>query len=271
MGHFLNWISEKTIIQHTDYDNKEEVLKAIAKSAKKSSVLKNISENDLFSALKDRELLGTTGFGDGIAIPHCRIPDISDFVVGIITSQSGIDFEALDGEPVNLFIFIIAPEKETNQHIRLLSAISRVCQNKSAVNEIINSDKPSQIIDCFSKHLHDKIDKKENIQKFQFNVCTGNTELFQEVLQLFTSMGDASVYIQEARQPREYLSEMPLFMGFWGDTIENPWQVIIATVEKPFVNDTIRKIERITGNLNSREDLSVTVKELFYSSGTIKT
>ena len=271
MGHFLNWISKETIIQHADYDNKNEVLKNIAKTAKTSPVLKNIPENDLYSALKDRELLGTTGFGGGIAIPHCRLPNISDFVVGIVTSTSGIDFEALDGAPVNLFIFIIAPEKETNQHIRLLSAISRVCQNKSAVDEIVNSDTPEQIIKYFSKHLHNKIDKNENIQKYQFNVCTGNTELFQEVLQLFTSMGDVSVYVQEARQPREYLSEMPLFMGFWGDTIENPWQTIIATIEKPFVNDTIRKIENITGNLNLREDISVDVKELFYSSGIIKT
>jgi nitrogen PTS system EIIA component len=271
MGHFLNWISEKTIIQHADYKNKEEVLKAIAASAKKSQVLDNISENNLLSALKDRELLGTTGFGGGIAIPHCRLPNIKDFVVGIITSTNGIDFEALDGEPVKLFIFIIAPEHETNQHIRLLSAISRVCQNKSAVKEIVNANTPAQVIDCFSGHLHKKIDPKENIKRFQFNICTGNTELFQEILQIFTALNSSSVFVQEARQPREYLSEMPLFMGFWGDIIENPWQLIVATVEKPLVNDTIRKIENITGSLNSREDISVTVSELFYSSGTIKT
>ena len=271
MGHFLNWINNDTIIQHAEYTSKDEVLRAIAASAKNTSILKHISENNLFSALKDRELLGTTGFGGGIAIPHCRLPNIKDFVVGIITSTNGINFDALDGKPVNLFIFIIAPEQETNQHIRLLSAISRVCQNKSAVNEIVNSDTPDQLIDYFSKYLHEKIDKKENITKFLFNICTGNTELFQEILQLFTSMGSSSVFVQEARQPREYLSEMPLFMGFWGDTIENPWQLIVATVEKPFVNDTIRKIEHITGNLSSREDISVTVNELFYSSGTIKT
>ena len=271
MGQFLNWISEKTIIQNAEYTTKEEVLKAIAAAAKLSPALAMYSESNLFSALKDRELLGSTGFGGGIAIPHCRIPNINDFAVGIITSPKGVEFDALDGEPVQLFVFIIAPEEETNQHIRLLSAVSRVLQNKSAVKEIIEAPDPAALISCFSKYLHEKIDKVENVKKYKFSICTGNTEIFQEILQLFTSINSISVFVQEARQPREYLSEMPLFMGFWGDTIENPWQVISAIVEKSFVNDIIRKIEIITGNLSSREDICIDITELFYSSGLIKT
>ncbi|MCF7790993.1 MAG: PTS sugar transporter subunit IIA [Victivallales bacterium] len=271
MGRFLNWINKDTVIQGARYKDKEEVLKAIASCAKKSPALKNIPENSLFSALKDRELLGTTGFGNGIAIPHCRLYGIKEFIVGIITSADGIDFESLDGKPVHLFVFIIAPEHETNQHIRLLSAISRVCQNQNAVNEIVNQKSSDEIINTFSGYLNEKIDIKEKQKRFLFNICTGNIEFFQEILQIFTGMNNSSVYIYDARQPREYLSEMPLFMGFWGDTVENPWQCISATIEEPIVNDTIRKIENITGNLEVREDISVTVTELYYSSGIIKT
>lgn len=270
MGRFLNCLKKETILQHIDFNSKDDALKVIAATAKKSPILDKISEKEILSALKDREMLGTTGFGGGIAIPHCRLPNIKDFVIGIITSENGSEFDSLDGEPVNLFIFIIAPEHEINEHIRILSAISRSCQNKKTVKSIIAANTPDEIIEILSEQLHENIDKKEIKKYYKFNICTGNTEFFQEILQLFAALDTSSVFITEARQVREYLSEIPLFMGFWGDTIENPWQLITATVEQPYVNDTIRKIEGITGNLNDRDDISVTIQELFFCSGLIK-
>lgn len=270
MGRFLNCLKKETILQHIDFKAKDDVLKKIAATAKKSHILDKVSEKEILSALRDREMLGTTGFGEGIAIPHCRLPGIEDFVIGIITSNNGSEFDSLDGEPVNLFIFIIAPEQETNEHIRILSAISRSCQNKKVVNNIIDAATPDEIIKILSEQLNEKIDKKESIKYYKFSICTGNTEFFQEILQLFAALDSSSVFITEARQIKEYLSEIPLFMGFWGDTIETPWQLITATVEQPYVNDTIRKIEGITGNLSTRNDISVNVQELFFCSGFIK-
>ena len=78
----------------------------IVQTARKCSILKNVSDEEILNGLQDRESLGSTGFGKGIAIPHCRLKSVSDFVVGIMTVPAGVDFEALDGEAVNFIIFI---------------------------------------------------------------------------------------------------------------------------------------------------------------------
>jgi PTS system nitrogen regulatory IIA component len=60
--------------------------------------------------LQQRERIGTTGFGGGIAIPHCSLDDIEEFVVGLLIVSDGVDFESLDGKKTTTFFFIIGPK-----------------------------------------------------------------------------------------------------------------------------------------------------------------
>ena len=92
----FNVLRPEAIQAGTSATTKEALLHEIAVLAKKSPCLKNLSENDIYEGLSKRESLGSTGFGDGIAIPHCRLDGIDEFVVGIITSPQGIEFDALD-------------------------------------------------------------------------------------------------------------------------------------------------------------------------------
>ena len=75
----------------------DEVLAAIAKLAKQSPVLANMDETAILKGLADREELSSTGFGNGIAIPHCRLDGVEGFVVGILSVPGGADFAAMDG------------------------------------------------------------------------------------------------------------------------------------------------------------------------------
>ena len=106
----IDVLREECIVAGAQLSNKDEVLREIAQTAKKNDILKGLDEQEILAGLKARESLGSTGFGKGIAIPHCRLKSVVDFVLGIITVPSGVDFEALDAEKVNLIIFIIAPE-----------------------------------------------------------------------------------------------------------------------------------------------------------------
>ena len=91
----LNFVKNECIATGVSVSNKTECLQKVAQLAKKSSVLKNISEKEIFEALQNREELGSTGFENGIAIPHCRLENVEEFVVGFITIPDGIDFAAL--------------------------------------------------------------------------------------------------------------------------------------------------------------------------------
>jgi len=111
------------------------------KSKSKKNILENIShemsngntkEKDLiFEKLYEREKLGTTAFGNGIAIPHARIPDLKKPKVIIIKLVDAINFEAIDGEKVDLIISLIVPDKKNDLHVKLLAKIAELLENKT--------------------------------------------------------------------------------------------------------------------------------------------
>ena len=107
----------------TDVEVKErhDVLRRVAQLAKTSKILKKVREEDILHALEARERLGSTGFGDGIAIPHCSFSEIDDFVVGFCRIREGVNFASLDGKPVYIVFFIIGPQNQRNRHIQILS------------------------------------------------------------------------------------------------------------------------------------------------------
>lgn len=83
------------------------------------------------SVLLDREGLGTTGIGDGVAIPHGKLPALSNIIVLVGRSLHGVDFEALDFKPCNIFFLVLAPEQMTGIHLRILAHISRLIKDDS--------------------------------------------------------------------------------------------------------------------------------------------
>ena len=85
-----------------------------------------LEADDIFDALMAREQLGSTGIGNGIAIPHCRVPLCQDIVGTMITLSEPIDFEAIDGKPVDLFFVLIVPEKKTDEHIKTLARLAEL-------------------------------------------------------------------------------------------------------------------------------------------------
>ncbi len=84
----------------------------------------------MVSVLMAREELGSTGIGDGIAIPHGKIPELDELIVSCGRSKKGIDFNARDGKPVHFFFLLLAPENSAGQHLKVLAMISRLSRNK---------------------------------------------------------------------------------------------------------------------------------------------
>ena len=85
---------------------------------------KNLSAETIFNALMEREKLGSTGFGDGLAIPHAKLKEIDTFAVCIVTLKKGIDFESIDKKKVKVAIAILGPEEQQKDYLRLLAGVS---------------------------------------------------------------------------------------------------------------------------------------------------
>jgi PTS system nitrogen regulatory IIA component len=84
---------------------------------------------DLVRILLEREALGTTGIGDGVAIPHAKVAGISDMVVAFGRSSVGVEYHAIDAKPVNLIFLLVTPEDRPGDHLKALARISRILKN----------------------------------------------------------------------------------------------------------------------------------------------
>jgi PTS system nitrogen regulatory IIA component len=262
-------LRNECIVADAQLSSKAEVLQAVARVAKKSHILDNISEQEILDGLKRREALGSTGFGKGVAIPHCRLKSVSDFVVGVITVPTGVDFEALDKEKVKLIVFIVAPEAESNKHIRILSAISQTLLSSGAIDEILAQKTPEGICESFLRHAISEITAKEEPGKNLLHVFVQDEEVFRDILQLLAGLHAGSLVVVNAENAGAYLAKIPLFAEFWTDKPSRFSKVIIAVVEKALINETIRRIESITGHLNKTEGVMVTVQAISYSAGSL--
>ena len=85
----------------------------------------DLSARELFDQLMSRERLGSTGLGDGVAIPHCRCP-CSEIMGAFLRLEQAVDYDAVDGEPVDLLFVLVVPPDETSAHLDLLAALARI-------------------------------------------------------------------------------------------------------------------------------------------------
>ncbi|VGO21386.1 PTS sugar transporter subunit IIA [Pontiella sulfatireligans] len=265
----LNAMHPECVQAQADCANRDDVLAAIARLAKQSPVLKNMDEPAILKGLIDREELSTTGFGGGIAIPHCRLGNVKDFVVGILSVPSGAEFNAMDGKPVKLFVFIIAPSSGSNEHIKILSAISQVLNVPQHVGEMLMAPTAEVLAENFLRHIRDEADSKQHDTKNLFRVQIQDEDLFHDVIKIFASFNASTVMVTEAEPAANYIQKMPLFAGFWSDKQAEFCKVILATVDKQDTNETIRRIEQKVGSLDERDDMLLTVQELFYCAGSL--
>ncbi len=100
----------------------------------------------LFDILIERERLGSTGIGDGIAIPHGKSSDINQMIIGFARSSKGVDFQSIDDKPVHLFFILIIPETSTGLHLRILASISKLLQKKTIRELLFNAKTEEEII-----------------------------------------------------------------------------------------------------------------------------
>ncbi|UJJ30634.1 PTS IIA-like nitrogen regulatory protein PtsN [Halopseudomonas maritima] len=101
--------------------SKKRVLELIGKLVAQHT---NLDPDAIYENLIAREKLGSTGFGNGIAIPHCRIEDCHQAIGALLQLDGKIDFDALDGQPVDLIFVLLVPQEATEQHLQILKMLA---------------------------------------------------------------------------------------------------------------------------------------------------
>ncbi len=262
------YLYEECIQYGSDASDKPALLKEIARLAKRSPILSEVSEEVILQGLMNREQLGSTGFGDEIAIPHCALDTIPNFVIGILCVPQGIDFETLDGKKAKLFVFIIAPKEQQNEHIRVLSSISGVLRFPEHVRELLATKDASAIRESFLRHTKPEAEKQAEKQFQQFTVMVQREEIFEDILSVFTEIDECFVSVIESNNARKYLYALPLFSNFWNEEQKGFQRVILAVVNRGLANEVIRNVNLI---LEHTEEAGVVLfmQDITYLNGSI--
>lgn len=255
---FSELLRSECICVHSKADDKALALCEIASLAKNSNVLKNVSEEAILEAFQDRETLGSTAFGNGVAIPHCRVRDAKDFVIGLMTIPRGAEFEAEDRKKVQLIVFIIAPRQQSDLHIRLLSTISRALQDEASVQKMIAAKSAEQLRGIFLEAAGEDISEQISLRRNLIHVFVQDENVFRDILETLCGLETISVTVLDAHRTR--LSKKS----------DDASKVIVAIVERRLSNEVIRRVETITGPLIECMGVMVTVQELDYSAGSLE-
>ena len=110
--------------------SKEDVIRELVELLVRAGSIKDKDGHRLVQTLLKRESLGSTGIGQGVAIPHGKTDCVGKLVAAFGVSRAGVNFDSLDGEPVTLFFLLVAPEDSAGPHLKALARISRLLKDK---------------------------------------------------------------------------------------------------------------------------------------------
>lgn len=251
-------------------DLQPQLIKVNSSSETKDEILIEISElvgricsltsGEVYRGLKQREELSSTAIGNGIAIPHCSFDILDKFYLGVITHNS-IDFDSIDGSDTKVIFFSVGPKREQKRHISTLTTISRIGLDEDLLSKISSAEDSDAIYSMLKRGSEDTI---SSVDKCQFTIHIQSEDILIKVLEELTTKEDRAISIIDSSTPGEYLNKLPLFSSFWNDIDERFSKLVVATIDKRLMNDTIRKL-----NLLSDDKLYITVNDLLYSSGSV--
>lgn len=268
----INALNKDNIEVNLDLESKKQLIHEIAKLACLSPVLKDITFEVVEKTLEERENLASTGLGSGVAIPHCRLPGITTFVVGIATTKKGINFNAIDNEKVSIFPFVIGPDENPREHLKVLSGMARLLRNpdtRAAIRATKTADELYNLLKTLIENATSASTQPLRPGMKMLHVFIREEELFNDILQVFASGEQAGAMVLEAHESTEYMSSMPIFAGFWNSDLNTFNRIIIAVVKESLLNQTLRSIEYVCGDLQRQTDVMVTVTDLHHALGSL--
>ena len=123
---------------------------ALQELARKASDLTGLEAREIFDVLLERERLGTTGVGHGIAIPHGKLAKLDRLYVVFARMETPIDFDAIDDEPVDLLFLLLAPESAGADHLKALARVSRLLRDRTVCNKLRGCESRDAIYALFT-------------------------------------------------------------------------------------------------------------------------
>src|SRR3984885_14506196 len=116
--------------------NKDGVIREMVENLRLAGYFKGNEAEDVVKAILKRELLSSTGIGDGVAIPHAKHPAVDRLVGTVALSVKGVPFDSVDNDPVFVLVMLVSPQERPSDHLRALEGVSRCLKDKDFVKSL---------------------------------------------------------------------------------------------------------------------------------------
>ena len=145
----LEILDKRFIIPHLTAQGKEGVLRELVRVIAQAE--KPVNEDRMVEILLERESLGSTGIGEGVAIPHGKSKDVTRLLASFGRSVQGMDFQSMDGKPTYLFFLLVAPEDSAGIHLKALARISRLMKDVQFRKRLMEAETAEEIYAAFAE------------------------------------------------------------------------------------------------------------------------
>lgn len=140
------FVVREAIVPSLTATSKESVIRSMVESLRDAGQVRAADLEDIVRAILKRELLGSTGIGRGVAIPHTKHASVEKLIGTVAVSPTGVAFESLDGEPVYIFVLLISPQDRPGDHLRALENVSRCLRDDAFVRALRAAKTRDEII-----------------------------------------------------------------------------------------------------------------------------
>lgn len=140
----LDFLGEGCIIPDISADSKDEALvRLVEKSVEREP---SLTLEKVLAVIKEREQLGSTGIGGGVAIPHGKLADLGRVLIIVGRSREGVPFEAVDNRPVHIVVLLLAPDDSATVYLKLLARVSRLLKTPGVYEQILDAADEASVL-----------------------------------------------------------------------------------------------------------------------------
>lgn len=153
-----DFVVPEAILPSLDANSKESAIRAMVESLKNSGSIRAEDEESIVSAILKREELGSTGIGNGVAVPHTKHPSVDELIATVALSSDGVDFASLDGEMVHILFLLVSPPDRPGDHLRGLENISRHLRNQNFCSFLRQAKTSQQVVELLQEADNNQLD-----------------------------------------------------------------------------------------------------------------
>lgn len=152
-----DFVVQEAIVTDLQVTSKDDAIKAMTAELRSSGTISEEDEESIVAHILKREELGSTGIGNGVAVPHTKHPSVDRLVATVALARDGVDFASLDGEPVYILFLLVSPPDRPGDHLRGLENISRHLRNQNFCNFLRQAQSREDIWDLLQEADNDEL------------------------------------------------------------------------------------------------------------------